>query len=266
MSVASRGTVMGAQALRKAGESINRIMRRNALELGVFSTESIEQAAGAAPGALPGIGNATLDDIILEGGFFYNVNHPQYKKPFGEVCNSCIWTGKQMAVFEWYIPEPCELDHSTNQGTAFPAYAFGCVVAEVEVDTETGYVDVVNVTSSHDAGLAVNPALAKGQVYGGIAMGAGYGVMEEMEVRDGMPGQSNMDTYIIPTAMDAPEMTVNLLDSCDETGTYGAKSIGEPATEAVAAAIANAVYNATGRRIRENPADLEKVLLGKKLR
>ena len=75
----------------------------------------------------------------------------------------------------------------------------------------------------------------------------------------------NFDSYILPTAMDAPEMQVNIFECGDEAGTYGAKSVGEPATEAVAAAIANAVCNATGRRIRENPCTLESVLLGKKL-
>jgi CO/xanthine dehydrogenase Mo-binding subunit len=71
---------------------------------------------------------------------------------------------------------------------------------------------------------------------------------------------------IIPTALDMPEMKVNIFECEDPNGTFGAKSVGEPATETVAAAIANAVYNATGRRIRENPASLERVLLGKKLR
>jgi CO/xanthine dehydrogenase Mo-binding subunit len=66
--------------------------------------------------------------------------------------------------------------------------------------------------------------------------------------------------------MDIPEMQINLFECDDPSGTYGAKSVGEPATEAVAAAIANAIANATGRRIRSNPASLEQVLLGKKLR
>ena len=76
----------------------------------------------------------------------------------------------------------------------------------------------------------------------------------------------NLDSYILPTSLDAPEMDVHMFDSGDPTGTYGAKSIGEPATEAVGAAIANAVSNAIGRRIYQNPCDLEQVLLGKKLR
>jgi CO/xanthine dehydrogenase Mo-binding subunit len=140
------------------------------------------------------------------------------------------------------------------------------VVAEIRVDLRTGYVDVLHVTSSHDVGTAVNPALIRGQVYGGIVMGQGYGICEDMEPVKGKCVCTNLDSYIIPTAMDIPEMQINLFECDDPSGTYGAKSVGEPATEAVAAAIANAIANATGRRIRTNPASLEQVLLGKKLR
>ena len=129
----------------------------------------------------------------------------------------------------------------------------------------TGYVDVKKVTASHDVGAAINPALIRGQIYGGIAMGQGYAVMEDVAPVKGKVKNKNFDSYIIPTAMDMPQMQINIFECNDENGTYGSKSIGEPATEAVGAAIANAVYNATGRSVRENPADLETVLLGKKL-
>lgn len=266
MTVASRGTVMGSQSMRKAAAKLKDIMKQNALELCCFSDENIEKANGLEPGSLQGICAASKDSIELENGYFYLKEFPEYKKPFGEVCNACLWTGKQMAVYEWFTPEPCIQDHHTGQGIAFPTYSYGCVVAEVEVDMELGTVDLLNVTASHDVGTAVNPALIKGQLYGGIVMGQGYGIMEEVEVRKGKVSTLNFDSYIIPSAADIPDMDINIFECDDEKGTYGAKSIGEPATEAVGAAIANAVYNATGRRIRQNPADLEKVLLGKKLR
>ena len=139
-------------------------------------------------------------------------------------------------------------------------------MAEIEVDMETGYVDVQKVTASHDVGTAVNPALVLGQIYGGILMGQGYATTEEVEVSNGKVRNQNFENYIVPTAADMPEMDVNIFECDDPRGTFGAKSIGEPATEVVGAAIANAIYNATGKRIRENPANLERVLLGKKLR
>lgn len=249
MTVASRGTVMGAQSVRKTGEKLKKILIQNALELNVFDDESL-----------------TADDIELADSEFFVKAKPDRKVSLAAVADSCIWTGKQLTAFEWFTPGPLVQDHHTGQGKAFPTFAYGCVVAEVEVDMRTGYVDVQKVTASHDVGTAINPALIKGQIYGGIVMGQGYAVMEDVAPSKGRVPNKNFDSYIIPTAMDAPEMEINIFECEDGKGTYGAKSIGEPATEAVGAAIANAVYHATGRRVRSNPCDLEMVLLGKKLR
>ena len=249
MTVASRGTVMGAQSVRKTGEKLKKILIQNALELNVFDDESL-----------------TADDIELADSEFFVKAKPDRKVSLAAVADSCIWTGKQLTAFEWFTPGPLVQDHHTGQGKAFPTFAYGCVVAEVEVDMRTGYVDVQKVTASHDVGTAINPALIKGQIYGGIVMGQGYAVMEDVAPDKGRVSNKNFDSYIIPTAMDAPEMEINIFECEDGKGTYGAKSIGEPATEAVGAAIANAVYHATGRRVRSNPCDLEMVLLGKKLR
>ena len=251
MTVASRGTVMGSQSTRKVGYRLNEIMRGNALALGFFKDQEDVH---------------DVSQIVLEDGFFHTTSKPDVKVPFKDVCNASLWTGRQMAAYEWFMPPACDQDHHTGQGTAFPTFAYGCCVAEVEVDMDTGYVDVVKVTSSHDVGTAINPALVLGQIYGGIVMGQGYAVTEEVEVSKGKVRNQNFENYIIPTAVDMPEMDVNIFECDDPAGTFGAKSIGEPATEAVGAAIINAIYNATGRRIRENPANLERVLLGKKLR
>lgn len=249
MTVASRGTVMGAQSVKKAGLKLKEIMIQNVLELGIFERPDL-----------------TAHEIDLKDGYFYIKAEPEVRAALSSFTGGCLWTGKQMAAFEWFTPDPCIQDHATGQGRAFPTYAYGCVVAEVEVDMKTGYVDLLKVTSSHDVGTAINPALVKGQIYGGIVMGQGYGIMEDVAPAGGRVRNRNFDSYIIPTAMDMPEMQVNLFECDDPSGTYGAKSIGEPATEAIAGAIANAVYHATGRRIRENPCDLETVLLGKKLK
>ncbi len=249
MTVASRGTVMGAQSVRKTGELLKQIMLKNALELNVFEDESL-----------------TVEDIDMKDSIIYVVKEPAKTKSLKDVANSCLWTGKQMSAFTWFTPQGLHQDHHTGQGTAFPTFSYACVVAEVEVDMRTGFVDVQKVTASHDIGTAINPALIKGQIYGGIVMGQGYAVMEDVAPSKGRVANKNFDSYIIPTAADIPQMQINIFESEDPSGTYGAKSIGEPSTEAVGAAIANAVYSATRRRIRENPCDLEKVLLGKKLR
>lgn len=269
MTVASRGTVMGAQSTRKAAQDLNHIMRKNAMELGMFAdTDKIEQACGLCQGTLKDYKVESPDQLTLELGWCYITDYPEYRVAFADICNACQWTGKQMSAFSWYTP-PADIrveDHHTGQGKAFPNYAYACVVAEVEVDMRTGYVDLLQVHASHDVGTAVNPALITGQVYGGIVMGQGYGIMEEVEISKGKVKTQNFDSYIIPTALDMPDMRVDIFECDDPAGTFGAKSVGEPATEAVAAAIANAVYNATGHRNRDNPANLERVLLGKSLR
>lgn len=264
MTVASRGTVMGAQSVRVTGEKLKKIMIQNALELHAIPLEQVEEAYGLKKGTLS-YEKLTVQDVELCASQYFLKKYPKVTVPFAGVCNSCLWTGKQMSAFEWFKPQDLIQDHATGQGKAFPTFAYGCIVAEVEVDMKTGYVDVIEVTASHDVGTAINPALIRGQIYGGIVMGQGFAVTED--VITGKRGQKtrNFDSYIIPTAMDAPKMNINIFENEDPAGTYGAKSIGEPATEGVGAAIANAIYNATGRRIYENPADLETVLLGHKL-
>jgi CO/xanthine dehydrogenase Mo-binding subunit len=142
---------------------------------------------------------------------------------------------------------------------------YGANVVELEVDTETGKVDVLDVVSVHDVGTAINRSTVLGQMYGGVAMGLGYGLLEEFEIEDGIPKQLNFDEYLIPTAMDVPSITGIIVENPDALGPFGAKSIGEPANELASPAAINAIYNATGRRLYETPASLERVLLGHKL-
>ncbi len=248
MTVASRGTVMGAQPVQRAGKQLKAMLLEHAITLNVFKN--------------PHLG---VKDIDLIDSYLFIKADPSEKIALATLANSALWSGLQLATFAWFCPEPYEQDHNTGQGKAFPTFSYGCVVAEVEVDMRTGFVDVQKVTASHDVGTAINPALIKGQIYGGVVMGLGYGVMENTDPHNGRMNNKNFNEYAIPTALDMPEIEIHLFESNDKAGTYGAKSVGEPATEAVGAAIANAVYHATGKRVRENPCDLESVLLGKKL-
>ena len=265
LTVASRGTFMGAQSVKKSGDKLKKIMLGHALDMEIFDLREIESVYGLDTNSLS-YEQFTIEDVELCASQFYLKKYPDIKIPLGKVSDSCFWSGRQLSVYEWFTPERCHQDHATGQGTPFPCYGYGCVIAEVEVDMATGYVDVKHVTAGHDTGKVINPALLRGQLYGGIVMGQGFSVMEEVTDKKGNVTSRNLDSYILPTSLDAPEMDVFMYDSGDPTGTYGSKSIGEPATEAVGAAIANAVYNATGRRIYQNPCDLEQVLLGKKLR
>jgi len=156
-------------------------------------------------------------------------------------------------------------DQEFGQGDAYFTFVFGANVAEVEVDTHTGKISVKKFYCAHDVGRVISQAGAEGQVTGGVTMGMGYALLEDFSQTDGVPDYHNFDEYLLVTAADIPEFSICLLQNPDPIGPFGAKSLGEPATEIAAPAIANAVYNATGRRVRELPLTLERVLIGKHL-
>jgi putative selenate reductase molybdopterin-binding subunit len=140
-----------------------------------------------------------------------------------------------------------------------PPYMAG--FAEVDVDTATGLVTLVDYVAIVDCGNAINPNLAKVQVEGGLAQGVGMALTED--VRYGKRGHlrtNDMMSYKIPSREDLPSLRVELVDSHEPSGPYGAKSVGEIGIDTPPAAIANAVFNAVGVRIRDLPITPEKVL------
>ena len=244
-TAASRGTVMGGQSMRKAGERMKQLLLETGREL-----------LGARP----------EEQVDLVDSVCFVVGQPERRVPLSDICARRGALGQQMSVYEWYQPRPLAFDHATGQGEAFPTYCYEVAIAEVSVDTGTGAVTVDKITVAHDLGTVINPGTAMGQIYGGIVMGMGFALMEEVEIDRGIVKSKNLDSYIIPTAMDIPEMDVTLYECDDDQGTYGAKSLGEPATEAIGAAVASAVSDALGRLIKRLPADLERVKLGRALR
>lgn len=145
-------------------------------------------------------------------------------------------------------------------GDVIPTFLFGCQVAEVEVDTETGIVNVVNITAAHDCGRALNPMAAEGQLEGACSQGIGFALTEELILKDGKSLNPNFLDYKIMTSMDAPGMKVELVEPYDPDGPFGAKGIGEPGLVPTAPAIANAIYNAIGVRVNKLPITAEKIL------
>jgi xanthine dehydrogenase molybdenum-binding subunit len=132
---------------------------------------------------------------------------------------------------------------------------------EVEVDMETGVIEVLKVVAAHDCGVAINPQIVEGQIEGGALMGVGYGISEEMKFSpDGRNYNNSYDRYMLPTICDAPEIESIIVDSYDKTGPYGAKGVGECAMIPTAAAIACAVEDAIGIRFHEIPLTPERVL------
>jgi CO/xanthine dehydrogenase Mo-binding subunit len=134
-------------------------------------------------------------------------------------------------------------------------------VAEVEVDDETGEVTIKRLTTAHNTGTILNPMTHQGQIDGGVVMGMGYGLIENLAVDEsGQPLAANLGEYKIPNIKDIPALKTTILQSDFGSGPYNSMSIGETALIPTAAAIANAVEDAVGVRIRSLPITAEKVL------
>ena len=159
-----------------------------------------------------------------------------------------------------FQPATTMLDRETGHGKPYGAYVFATQIAEVEVDTETGELEILKITAVHDCGKAINPLLTEGQVEGGVAMGVGYAVMEEMVVDHGRVKNPQFTDYLVPTALDVPSIVTSLVERPEPTGPFGAKGIGEPSLLPTAPAIVNAIQDAVGIHIRELPATPEKIL------
>jgi CO/xanthine dehydrogenase Mo-binding subunit len=159
-----------------------------------------------------------------------------------------------------YNPATVALDAETGQGKPFATYVYATQIAEVDVDDETGEVEVLRIVASHDCGTPINPMLVEGQVEGGISMGVGFALEEEILFDEhGRQRNPNLTNYIMPTSLDMPKIEVDIVDSYDPTGPFGAKGVGEPTCVSTAAAILNAIHDAVGVRIHSLPATAEKV-------
>ncbi len=152
------------------------------------------------------------------------------------------------------------LDPVDGSGSPWQAYVFGCQVAEVEVDTLTGEVQVLGVWAAHDVGRAINPRGVEGQIEGGIVQGLGQALMEDYKLENGHTSTHGFAKYILPTSLDVPDVTSIIIEDPDPKSPLGAKGIGEPALVPTAPAIMNAIYDAIGVRITSLPATPEKIL------
>ena len=242
-TVASRGTIMGGSAAKNAAEKV----RATLLEVGA-------EISGVA-----------VNDLDLSDNYLINKNTVERLASFSELTNASFNKGQPMIGLGWHKSPPTSWHEEEGKGEAYFTFVYGANAAEVEVDTGTGKVDVVDFVSVHDVGKAINRGMVVGQMCGGVAMGLGYGLLEDFEIEDAIPKQLNFDEYLIPTSMDVPRIKTIIVENEDPTGPFGAKSVGEPTNELAAPALVNAIFNATGKRIYEIPANLERVLLGHKL-
>jgi 4-hydroxybenzoyl-CoA reductase alpha subunit len=152
------------------------------------------------------------------------------------------------------------LQDATRYGNESGAYNFGCQAAEVEVDPETGQVQILKYVAASDCGTVINPIAAEGQVEGSVAQGMGYALIEGLKMEDGRPINPNFSDYRIPSMRDMPDLRHGFAASYEPTGPFGAKGLGELGMDPTAAVISNAIFDAVGVRIKTLPITPEKVL------
>ena len=204
-----------------------------------------------------------VDALELVEGCIRIKAAPERKQTIAEVARQHIWRhgGEGIQVTGTWDAQT-QMHDPQVYGNIAPAYSFAAQAVEVEVDTETGQVTVLNSFVSDDCGKALNPMAVHGQSNGAAAQAIGWTLYEQMQVEDGRLVNGNFADYTMPTASALPSLRSGIVESNDPNGPYGAKGASETAILPGAPAIANAVFDAIGVRILELPITPEKVLAG----
>jgi CO/xanthine dehydrogenase Mo-binding subunit len=201
------------------------------------------------------------ENLDIRDRTIFSKKDPEKKTPLGKILRAAHYTaGGKMIMAEYFYDPANENMDKECKGNMSMTYAFGTHGVEVEVDKETGQVKILKYVAAHDIGKAINPMLLEGQVYGGATMGVGYGLTERLISKDGKIMNPNFLDYKLLTAKDVPNIEAIMVETDDPEGPFGAKGIGEPGLVPTAPAIANAIYDAVGVRIKDLPITPERVL------
>jgi CO/xanthine dehydrogenase Mo-binding subunit len=227
-TVASRGTVMGGGAVTNAAKELkHKIANFLNAKFGT-NIEDIDIS----------------NDIITCGKEKYN---------FEEVIKMMYNAQEYPHVFGVFKAPKVSWNEENGQGDAYFSWTYSCQAIELTVNKKTGKVKLLNAIAAHDVGKAANEQMTKGQFFGGMAMGIGYGLLEEVKTDKGKILNTNFNSYRLPRTTDLPEMSAIIIENSDPNSPSGAKGIGEPTNELMAPVIANAIYNATGKRFFKLP-------------
>ncbi len=207
-------------------------------------------------------------ELYLEDGWIINRNHPESRMPMSDLAlglafeDGSGYGGPAIGVGTFTLPNNINYDPATGYSPKPAAFwTTAAAGAEVEIDTETGVIEVKKMVESCDPGHIVNPELYRAQVEGGMMQALGTVLYEELLLKDGKVLNKSFVDYKIPTIDNTPETFVAMgVEHPEETGPFGARGIGEPAMVPGAPAIANAIYNATGCRFTEMPITPERML------
>lgn len=197
---------------------------------------------------------------VKDGKVFLNDN-PERSLTFWDLKTIVEKRGEKLYGEGTYFPITYPPDAENGQAEkVYVAYTFMTQIIDVEVDTDTGIVEVKDVYTALDCGKAINPVNVEGQIEGGTVQGIGMALMEEQVIKNGITLNPNMTGYLVPTSMDIPNFHSILVENEDAIGPFGAKGVGEPTIIAASPAVADAIYNAIGVRFYELPITPEKVL------
>lgn len=235
---ASRQTLMSGAAVKQAGEEIKTQMLEMAAEMLDFPKVDLDIRSGKV--FSPGNAGVSLTFEEVARHFFVN-------------------RGPLVGKGSYTPPKLGGKFKGAAVGTS-PAYSFAAQVSEVEIDEETGEVNVLDVWDVHDCGTVINPALLEAQVHGALFMGLGESIWEEVKFDDkGRIANPNLSEYRIPTAVDMPVVHSALVDSYEPAGPWGVKEVGEGATLPTMGCFRNAIFDAMGVSINSLPLGYEKV-------
>ena len=236
---ASRQTLMSGTAVKQAGEEIKKQI------LDMAST----------------LMNLSTDDLECRQGLISSKSRPNVKPlTFEEVARRFfVLRGPLLGRGVYVVPRLGGTFKGAAVGTS-PAYSFCAQISEVQIDEETGEIDVREVWDVHDCGMVINPTLLHGQVHGAMYMGLGEAIWEQVLFDDkGKILNPNLGEYRLPTALDMPIVHSELVESYEPAGPWGVKEVGEGATNPTMGCFSNAIFDAMGVRINSLPLTYEKV-------
>lgn len=228
-----------------------------------YSGNAARKAAMEAAARLKEIAARELgnEPIVLESGMARSGDRAI---PIGDLVRACpdAVDGCLTVETSFVETEAEMLDPQTGIGNLSATYSFAAHAVEVEVDRRTGRVRLLDVVAAHDIGTAINPIMVEGQIAGGVAMGIGVALGEELIHEQGKLANPSYLNYPLRRAADLPRVRTILIEGGDPKGPYGAKGVGELCVTPGAPAVAGAVYDAVGVRVRELPITPDKILSG----
>jgi CO/xanthine dehydrogenase Mo-binding subunit len=236
-SVASRATIFSGNAVVRAAEPIRKVL----LDLAAEET------------------GADVDLIDLGDGFVH-VEGERVNLRIADLASKAYETNRPMQASGFYAMDYPEVELPDGSSGYEQLTSFGAHVAQVLVDIETGQVEVEQIVAVHDVGQVVNPGGMRGQIEGAVSMAFGYTFMEELLVKGGKTLNNSLESYLIPTSFDTPDIKIDVVELNDPEAPLGAKGVGEPPINITPAAIANAVSDAIQAPINQLPIAPDKVL------